>query len=229
MAAVAAKASAEPWRDRLYVPNYRVRDAAKYARISPQTVAKWHESHLTARKSREALSYLQLVEVAVVAAFRRLNVPLSEISEARSYFVRTLKSEFPFAEYRFKADGKQLIMDYEQIDGEKGKGKLLRPGQGGQLAWSDILGRLREFDYDREGVAVRWRLAESNVVIDPRVAFGSPAVGGVPTWVIRDRWMSGEGLRDIADDFALDKSLVTEGLEFEGVQPDPNRENLWVH
>ena len=104
-----------------------------------------------AKASRAALSYMQLIEVAVVAAFRKGGITLRNIRETREFVAKQLSAEFPFAQYRFKADGKRLVMDFAQIDGESGRGKVLRPDQGGQLAWEAILGRLKQFDYEDEG------------------------------------------------------------------------------
>jgi uncharacterized protein (DUF433 family) len=66
------------------------------------------------------------------------------------------------------------------------------------------------------------------IVIDPRIVFGSPAVKGIPTWIVKGRWDAGESDSDIAEDFDLDKSDVREALKFEGVVPGGRRESL-VH
>jgi uncharacterized protein (DUF433 family) len=217
----------EFWRPRLYIPNYRIREAARYAQIAPQTVSSWHEapqgnrrSTLSQKDKGAALSYLQLIEVAVVAAFRKSGVSLPKIRAAREYVSKQLEAEFPFAEYRFKTDGRDLWMDYAQIEAEMGDKKLLKASQLGQLAWSDIIGRLQEFDYEKDGLAVRWRVGgkDSEVVIDPRVQFGAPAVAGVATWTFRGRWDAGEELDDIADDFGVPNSSVLAALLFEGVE-----------
>lgn len=216
----------EFWRARLFVPNYRIKDAAKYARIAPQTVSSWHETPnsnrrgtLGSKDAGQALSYMQLIEVAVVAAFRKSGVSLSKIRAAREYVGTQLKAEFPFAEYRFKTDGRELWMDYAQIEAESGDRKLLLATQKGQLAWTDIIGRLQEFDYEKDGLAVRWFVGgkDSEVIIDPRIQFGAPAISGVPTWVFKGRWEAGEELGEIADDFGVANSSVITALEFEGV------------
>ncbi|WP_086466723.1 DUF433 domain-containing protein [Oceanibaculum nanhaiense] len=223
MAAQSAR-KLEPWQRRLFVPNYQVGEAAKYAKISAKTVADWHKvgarQTLSVREKRAALSYMQLIEVAVVAAFRRAGIRLNSIRNARDYISKELKSEFPFAEHRFKADGHRLVMDYQQIIGERGNGKVLRPDQSGQLAWEHILGRLEEFEYERRGIVVKWHIdgPSSPIVIDPRVAFGAPSVGGTPTWVIKGRWSAGETVEEIADDFGIDNSQVAYALKFEGIE-----------
>src|SRR6266567_3382695 len=98
--------SQDAWRRRLYLPNYQVQEAARYAKIAPQTVVQWQKGAagpaVAPRETREALSYMQLIEVAVVAALRKEGVSLKRIRDTREYVARTLKSEFPFAEYRFK-------------------------------------------------------------------------------------------------------------------------------
>jgi uncharacterized protein (DUF433 family) len=229
--------SSEPWRKRLYLPSYQVGEAARYAGVSPRTVADWHlagerqTAPLSRRDSRTALSYLQLIEVAVVAAFRKEGVTLKRIRQARAYVAKELGSEFPFCEYRFKTDGKRLWIDYEEIEGEKGKDKLLGADQVGQLAWSRIIGRLKQFEYEDGGFAIRWRVAgaSSPVIIDPRLSFGAPTVNGTPTWVIRGRWVAGESPSEIASDFALRTLDVREALKFEGIVPDPKRKKQWIH
>jgi uncharacterized protein (DUF433 family) len=227
--------SDDAWRRRLVIPNYQVQEAAKYARIAPQTVVHWQKGAagpaLAPRVPRLALSYMQLIEVAIVAAMRKAGVPLKRIRETRDYIRKTLTSEFPFAEHRFKTDGHRLFMDFDQFVGRKrGRGKLLRPDQGGQLAWDAVIGRLDEFEYERgAGRVIRWHVAgpKSSVVIDPRVSFGAPMIKGVPTWAIRGRWTAGEDPEEIADDFGLRKAEVVDALAFEGV--DDDRLRKWLH
>jgi uncharacterized protein (DUF433 family) len=174
---------------------------------------------------------MQLIEVAVVAAFRRAGVSLKEIQAARNYVRTKFKKEYPFAEYRFKSEGKNIWMDYEQIEGAKAKGTLLKANQAGQLAWESLLGRLSEFEYERKGIVVRWHVAgvSSPIVIDPRISFGSPSVGGTATWVIKGRWDAGESDSDIADDFGISRGDVRKALDFEGVGTGQWQNNLVVN
>jgi len=228
----AAQQKVEPWRRRLYLPFYKIGEAARYAHISSQTVGRWHNSSgaLSQREDRSELSYLQLIEVAVVAAFRKEGVPLKRVQEAREYFGKLLESEYPFAEYRFMTDGKELWVGYEQIAGDQHSDKLLNANRKGQLGWKAIIGRLKEFEYEDQGVAIRWHVAgdDSEIVIDPRVSFGAPTVNGTPTWVIKGRWDAGESVGDIAEDFGITDPLVKEALIFEGVKPDMSRRDLWA-
>lgn len=224
----------EFWRSRLYVPNYRIREAARYAHLSSQTVAKWHrkpgsnrKSPLSVKATGASLSYLQLIEVAVVSSFRKAGVTLKKIAAAREYLAKQLEAEFPFAEYRFKTDGKDLWMDYAQFEASAGDKTLLAASQGGQLAWGDIIGRLQEFDYENDcGLAIRWHVAgrDANVIIDPRIQFGAPSVEGVATWAFKGRWKAGEEIDDIADDFGVANIDVLAALHFEEVDVEAGRQ-----
>ena len=227
------------WASRLLLPAYQVGEAARYAGISTSTVTSWHKESdargplLDGRRHREALSYLQLIELAVVAALRQKGVPLKRISQAREYIANSLRTDYPFAKYRFKTDGKRLWMDFIQIVGtKKGKGKLLSLNEGGQLAWDEIIGgKLSDFEYDGSGVVIKWNVAgpSSRVFIDPRISFGSPVVDGIPTWIIAGRKKAGESVADIADDFCIERESVLSALQFEKIPFDNTSNVSWIN
>lgn len=226
----------EAWRRRLTVPNYQVGEAAYYAGITSSTIISWQRScakqTVASRESGLELSYLQLIEVAVVAAMRKGGIKLNEIRATRDFMKNRFKSEYPFAEYRFKSDGKSLWLSDTDIPGLKSRhGHLIRTGQQGQLAWSNIIGRLNEFEYERKGIVIRWRVAgeNSSVVIDPRISYGSPNVRGIPTWVIKGRWEAGEEKREIADDFGLKIPEVSDALSFERIDFAAPRKAKWMN
>jgi uncharacterized protein (DUF433 family)/DNA-binding transcriptional MerR regulator len=235
MAMLTSEHRSEAWRRRLFIPNYHIGEAARYAQISPQTVAAWHRIErptLSKKDRRAALSYMQLIEVAVVAAFRKAGISLQRIRDAREYVRKQLETEYPFAQYRFKHEGKHLLIDYQDVAGEMGRGKHLVADQRGQLEWDEIVGPLlKEFDYEHEGVVIRWHVAglSSPIIIDPRISFGAPTVRGVPTWVIKGRRDAGESDSDIAEDFGMEKGEVREALKFEGVLPNGGKSGSRLH
>ena len=219
MATLVSERLDQPWRRRLYLPAYQIGEAADYAQISPQTVVAWHQVEaalLREREKRAALSYMQLIEVAVVAAFRKANVPLKNIRRAREYAAKLLKSEFPFAEYSFKQNGKHIYLDFTQVNLKENT--VLEVDQEGQLTWESVIGRLNEFEYEDE-LALRWHVAgrSSPIIIDPRISFGAPTIKGIATWAIAGRWNAGESDSDIAEDFGLEPGDVRMALDFEKV------------
>lgn len=227
-------AKKEMWQDRLSLPAYRVGEAASYVGISPQQVAYWEKSGgsekaLSDRRPRAGISYLQLIEVSVVASMRLAGVKLPKIRDARSYFARELDLDFPFAQAKFKTDGAEILQDIEGRDGKVLKDKLLSASANGQMVWADLLqGRFHQFDYSENGLVVRFYPRENNrrVVINPALAFGAPTVSGTPTWIVKKRWASGENIGDIADDFGLDADDVVSALKFEGLEIDYDRPSI---
>lgn len=214
------------WQRRLYLPAYTVGDAARYAKTSPQTVAYWHygdKAHppiLPGRARGTSLSYLELVEVAFVATFRRLGVSLVRIRKARDYLAQNFHAEYPLATRRFKTEGTHILMEVREDEGMSGIDQLVVADQSGQLAWQDLIGeRFLEFEYE-EGLAIRWHVAGQSapVIIDPRIAFGAPTIAGIATWAIKGRWQAQESLSEIANDFCLTEESVRQALTFEGVE-----------
>jgi uncharacterized protein (DUF433 family) len=153
----------------------------------------------------------------VVAAARKAGMKLKDIEAARRYASAKLQSEFPFAEYQFKTDGKHLLFDDSEL-AEGKPGSWVSADQGGQLVWKEIVNRLREFEY-ADGRVLRWRVdgPKSPIVIDPRVSFCAPTIRGIATWAIKGRHQAGESDQDIAEDFGIEVPDVKKALKFEGV------------
>ncbi len=121
-------------------------------------------------------------------------------------------------------------MDYQEIEPKTGLGKLIYSD--GQLGWKEVVELLlQEFDYEEDGLAVRWHVGgiKSRVLIDPQLAFGSPNVSGVATWALKERYNGGESVSDLANDFDLEEQSVIDALNFEGIEPDFDRVSLWVN
>jgi len=220
------------WQNRrLYLPAYRFAEAARLAGTTPQTIARWYRGYdapghrmkpVLPSDGTTLLSYLQLVEVAFVATFRKLGVKLEALRRAREYSVKTLHSEYPFALLSFKTDGVHVfhtLAEYE--DGDFPDERLIATEIGGQLVWGPAVAeRINQFDYE-EGLAMRWhpRGRQSVILVDPRIAFGAPIIGdtGIATWVVKDRFQAGEELGEIEEDFDLSRAQIEEALAFEGI------------
>ena len=226
MPSIIAERNVEPWRRRLYLPAYRISDAARYSGVAAQTVSYWHHGDgrlgpaLPGHQKREHLSYLQLVEIAFVATFRMLGVSLQRIRKARTYAAQVLNAEYPFAEYKWLTEGHHAMLNLIDVDDDASLDSLVVGDADGQIAWQEMVGaRFAQFDYEQE-MALIWHVKgrDNSVVIDPRISFGAPTVKGIPTWVLKGRWNAGESVADIKDDFGLAEEEVTHALAFEGIQ-----------
>jgi|GEM_PF-590500 len=206
----------DAWRHRLRIPNYAPGEVARYTRISSSTISRWRQVAVMHHvKPREPLSYLELIEIAVVAAARKAGMKLADVVRAHSYLSREFGEDYPFATIRLKTDGIDMLKEYGRSN--EGVKHLLVANMNGQLAWQDFLAqRFHEFEYE-QGIASRWHIAGKNrpVVIDPRIRFGAPHIKGIPTWLIQERVINGEDIDYIASDFNLNKEDVDAAIEFE--------------
>ena len=259
----------EPWMERLHLPAYRVSEAARYVGVHPNTISAWHyrgDPILPGRTKGKPMSYLELIEVAFVAFFRRLKIDVNHIREARNYInaskgkswfdpaspseipdrprrfdlvqpptlsvegqrvkgvrefsVHNIEIEYPFASLRFRTERLHILMEYRKFDSSAEKWAYLTGRETLRYSgWINNRNQFADFDYDH-GIVVRWHPAgrNSQVMIDPRIAFGDPMVSGLPTWIIRGRYIAGETIPEIEDDFLISESAILDALHFEGIQ-----------
>ena len=213
----------QPWYSRLFLPAYQMSAAARYVGIHTNTVRAWHHSDnpvLPKHEQGKALNYLELVEVAFVAFFRKVGLPMNRIRKARQYVADNLTAEYPLAEYGFKTEGMHILMEYDRLDHDANFEKLVVASSGGQLAWSELLAsEFAEFEYEYN-LAMRWHPAgpESKIIIDPRISFGVPVVSGLPTWAIKGRFNARETPQEIADEFGIPIDDVFHALQFEKLE-----------
>ena len=234
------------WMGDLYLPAYRVSEAAKYVGVHPNTVSAWHyrgDPVLPGRTRGRPLSYLELIEVAFVAFFRRLDIDMSFIRKAResrisdkhdephrdgmspngwNHSVRNVEGKYPFASMSFRRDAIRILERERKSNSSlKDVTQFTNPGH-----WDRVdLGHAKEncqfadFDY-AHGIVISWHPAgrDSQVMIDPRIAFGDPAVSGLSTWVILGRYSAGETIPEIMDDFEISETAVRDALAFEGIR-----------
>lgn len=207
---------------RLTLPGYRPAEAARFAQTTAATVGRWFRGDaapgrrmapVLSRRAGGLLSYLELVEVAFVADFRRLGMPLDRLRRAHDYLRAALAVAHPFAQLRFKTDGVHLLAQLGR--------ELVAADARGQLSWPSMIEeRLGQFDYEGE-VACRWHLrGRSNpIVLDPMIGLGAPVVDGtsVPTWAARERRRAGASAREIARDLGLTEEQALAALLFEGL------------
>ena len=227
MSSLAIDRHDQPWFRRLFLPSYKISEAALYTGARPNTIANWHyrgKPVLPGREHRKPLNYLELVEVAFVAFFRSVGFPMKKIRAARDYVAQNFTVEYPLTENRFKTEGMYILMEYHKLDPDPRFEQIIVADRGGQLAWANLFGdRFAHFDYEYD-LALRWHPAgrDSLVVIDPRVSFGAPIVHGLPTWVVKGRWKAGESMEEISDDFGIPKEAVRDALAFERVAVNNN-------
>ena len=207
----------------LTLPAYTYADAARYTRVPAQTIRNWftgayspgHRMHpVMARPDDRGLSYLQLADVAFVAAMRQRSIKLAVIRAAYDHVKNTLGVDYPFVQVEFITEGTDLL-----IDAAGNPDIVMSASRPGQMAWRVAVETYQnQFDYEGQLFLIwhpRGRLRQ--VTVDPRIFFGRPTVQGtgIPTEAIASRLMAGEDPASVAEDFNLTPQQVEDARWFE--------------
>jgi uncharacterized protein (DUF433 family) len=209
-------------------PAYTAAEAARYARTSPVTARRWlkgyeyqtvrgrrRSSQVTSHQAGERfLTFYDLVEVAAIASAKNAGVKLPRIRAAIEYAQERFKADRPLLLERFLTDGRDLYL--HEIEGS---GDLhVNASQAGQIAFPYIAEVLRHLKYESERPIQWWPAGlDRPILVDPRVGFGQPLIypSGVRTETVVDRFLAGERMGAIAEEFGLTRELIEEALRFE--------------
>jgi uncharacterized protein (DUF433 family) len=206
---------------------YTTTEVARWAKTTPQTATRWIHGYTypivdgqrrsspmgtSSHTKGDLLNFEDLVEVAIVAAARQSGMRLVEIRAALETAQDLYGVPRPLLTLRFHTDGKALFFK------EGPEGPHVNLNRKGQIAWELIAEVLRAVDYDRDTVARWWPAGRDiPIYIDPLFAFGMPIVlrGGISTSIIAERFLAGESLEVLADDYTLDLATVEAAIRFE--------------
>lgn len=162
---------------------YTPREAARLVGTNAQQILRWtrgssadeplwHAHYQFLDDDVTEISFSDLIEVRVVAAMRKVGISLQAIRFAIAFAQEKFGIEHPLASQSFKIDGREILMDAIEKDGEYVSLSRLRPGQ---KVFKEIVSQsLNDLEYDDNFVA-RWRpKGHQEVIIDPRRFFGDP-------------------------------------------------------
>ncbi len=223
-----------PVQDR---PAYRAAEVAQMLALPAGTVRAWAFGHDYRHRDGSPKRFVKLIDVAepgsrlfsfanvcelhVLAAMRRNHqLPMPVVRQSLDYVQRKLKLRRPLIAREFKTNGVALFVEHAS--------QLLNTNANGQAALrGDFEAALARIERGRDGVPVRLfpftrtapGLSEQPqaVVIDPRLAFGRPALtrGGVTTAVVEDRFRAGDEPAEMARDYGVDETDIWEAIRFE--------------
>ena len=211
--------------DPRHVPLYSIPECARYLGLPVPTVRNWVSGNdsdpliLPAGSDPTALSFINLVELHVMAALRRHHrVPMQRVRTAAEFLERELCVEHPLARRELSTDGFSVFT--EHLD------QLLNLSARGQLEMREVVQiYLRRVEHDDEnGLAARLfpftredrQKAPTLIVIDPSVSFGRPVVmgSGVRAEVIVDFFNAGETIADLANEYRLAPYQIEEAVRY---------------
>lgn len=198
---------------------FTLQETAAYLDLPASTLHAWARPSDAAplvtvfpRAGRTAtVPFVGFAEAYVLSALRRAGVPMQRIRPAVARLESEIGLEHALASKRVYTDGAELVFDYAEESDDEAMLAVVRTGQ--RQFEQIIRGYLERITYGSDGWAARLRLpayATAEVVVDPSQAFGQPLVvhGGARVEDLVDRFQAGDGLDEIAHDFAVPRNEV---------------------
>ncbi len=200
---------------------FTLTEAAAYLGLPKSTLHSWARPRdgmpiitcLPAHRRRATVPFIGFAESYVLAAFRRAGVPMQRIRPAVDVLGRGIGVEHALASKRLYTDGAEVLYDYASAEGDEELGGLTVVRTGQRQFAELVRDYLKRITYGSDGWATQVRLpiyAHAEVIVNPRRAFGLPLLvnGGARVEDLVDRFVAGDALSAIADDFGVPEAEV---------------------
>ncbi|KQM78725.1 hypothetical protein ASE76_16790 [Xylophilus sp. Leaf220] len=166
------------------------------------------------------LSFTNLCELHVLAVIRRHHlINMATVRSSLEYVRSQLKQDRPLIAQAFMTNGVDLFIEKAS--------QLINVSRDGQTALrGEFQQALARIDRNAQGGPVRLfpysRISPDiaqqpkAVAIDPEISFGRPILlnAGVMTAVISDRFMAGDSVAEMAQDYGVAETDIDEALRF---------------
>ena len=220
-------------RDPRDIPAYSFREVAVSVGVPTSTLRAWCVGQANFKpvlslpsdwSDYHALSFFNLIEANVVAELRREHkVPMARVRSALEFLAENVPVPHPLVE-------KELLVTPNQRVYIVHEGRRIDISAGGQWPLDAVVrSLLRRVHRGRQGIVLffprvapprRVAIPEDEyapVAVDPEVCFGRPVVAGtgVPTDVIADRYLGGDSIEKMAEDYDLSEEHIEAALRFE--------------
>lgn len=222
-------------RDPRDVPAYSFREVAVAIGVPESTVRAWcvgqsNFKSLLALPAEwddyHALSFFNLIEMQVIAELRREHrVPMTRVRTALEFLAKNVSVAHPLVETELAVTPNQRVYIVHE-------GRRIDISAGGQWPLDAVVRNLlSRVHRGRRGIVTffprvsapkKSQIPEENyapIVVDPEVCFGRPTIAGtgIPTDVIADRYLGGDSVKRMAEDYDLAEEQITAALRFERV------------
>lgn len=213
-------------------PAYKASEVAAVLGVPKTTVGAWCFGQGTgagrsfkplvkpADEQGRFLSFTNLCELHVLAVIRRHHlINMATVRSSLEYVRSQLKQDRPLIAQAFMTNGVDLFIEKtSQLINVSRDGQTALRGEFQQaLARIDRSaqgGPVRLFPYSRISPDIAQQ--PKAVAIDPQISFGRPILlnAGVMTAVISDRFMAGDSVAEMAQDYGVAETDIDEALRF---------------
>jgi uncharacterized protein (DUF433 family) len=211
---------------------YSPTEAAVLTNVPSRKIRRWLQGHVIGGKEYPRLwtsylekldieslhlSFLDLVQLRVADAFIREGLTPQKVRRAIEYGAKIVSSDYPFANARFRTDGKTVILHV--LDTEEGDDRLIDLFKHGQYLMQKVIEpSLKGLEFDGDIAARWWPLGRGKgIVIDPKRQFGQPIddATGVPTSILAQAAKAEGSAAQAAKLFMVPISSVNRAVAFE--------------
>jgi uncharacterized protein (DUF433 family) len=214
---------------------YSVSEVARLTDIDARKIMRWligyqynnrtgsgevdpvfHSSY-KAVNGKIALSFLDMVEIRFVDAFRKHGVSWRAIRIASHKAAELLGRDHPFSMRKFLTDGKTIIARIAQEQNDIELIDLVTD----QYEFDKIITPFlyEGLDFSKHDTATRWWPLgkKHSIVIDPQRSFGKPILDkyNIPTATIVASYKGNKSYAEIAKWFEIDLRSVKDAVDFE--------------
>ena len=189
-------------------------DVRRWTHGSGTTLPLWNPYYQELDDSSE-ISFLDLIEVRVVSSLRRAGVSLQAIRYAIEFAEEKYDIDQPLASLSFKTDGKEVLIDAVENDGQL---TSLKKGVAGQKVFSVIIEQsLKDLEFEGNRPVRWWPNKTKQIVIDPKRAFGDPILveSGISTKILWDEYKVFENLKYLSKTYEVPENIIKQAINFE--------------
>jgi uncharacterized protein (DUF433 family) len=223
------------WENPAETPAYFIWEAAHYLSLPPRTVRDWVLGRTypaggvrkdwppliqPADPAGELLSFLNLVELHVIASIRRVHLLRPKpVRYAINYLRKAFNSKHPLLDQQMLTDGKGLFIERY--------GSMVDISSDGQMYLETFMDAyLKRIEWDESHIPIRLfpftrkptvEASPQYVVIDPRIRSGKPCIDGtgVTTSIVYDRYRAGDSIGSLATDYGRPREEIEEAIRYE--------------
>lgn len=211
----------------LYTPS----EAARLIKVPAPKLIRWLRGHGSGNRAYEPLwhgqidigdgatylGFLDLIQCRMAAAFIAAGLSPQKVRRALILARDIIDADHPFANSRFKTDGRTLLLEALGSDTEdRPLVDLFRRGQ--YVMHKIIEPSLKGIDFDTDTASRWWPTGRSNdIVVDPKRQFGQPIIdsAGVPTAILKAAAEAEGSVEMAARMFRISPVAVRRAVDFE--------------